>query len=300
MEILMLMIALSSLALAQEPPPPPIVGGDTTTDFSPVGALLAVYGNNGFDFCSGTLAAKDWAVTAAHCIEAAVDYDRKGYDIYFCTGSNLYSNSGIDECDVAVDMISHPNYNSSSLSHDIGVVELSAGLRASGTYALNTSRPSTFSTSDIVTYVGWGITGDNRQDSGRKRTVEVPFLSHGGSIYYDGSFLYTWDPSGRKNICSGDSGGAGLMWDSGDWELIGVNSFGFDLNGGNPNCEGDYAAAGITRIDAHYDFLTTYIDVDDVDDDDDDNNNNKVNNNQTSRSLRGRVESRGQGESARR
>jgi secreted trypsin-like serine protease len=238
---------MTSLGLAQEPPPPPIVGGETTTDFAPVGALLAVSGNQGSDFCSGTLVADDWLITAAHCIEAAEEYDRYGYDIYFCTGNNLYSNNGIDECDVAVDMIPHPDYNSNTLNADIGVIELSTGLRASGHYAMNSTRPGNFS-EDTVTYVGWGITDDNANDSGRKRTADIPYAG------FDSVFIFTYDPNEELNLCSGDSGGAALMWDDGEWELVGANSFVASSGGGT--CSGRDAYAGATRVDAYYYGLT--------------------------------------------
>ncbi|MFT4978945.1 MAG: trypsin, partial [Myxococcota bacterium] len=159
-------ILMTSLALAQDVPPPPVVGGSTTSDFTPVGSLLA-YADGYYpaDFCSGTLVAADWVITAAHCIEAAEEYDRYGWDIYFCTGTSLDSDSTIDECDIAVDLVGHPSYNPNSLNADIGVVELSTGLRASGTYPMNTNSPNSF-TEDTVTYVGWGITRDGGSDSG--------------------------------------------------------------------------------------------------------------------------------------
>jgi len=245
-----------NLALAQDAPPPPIVGGEETTDYSPVGTLLAYAdGYGGSSFCSGTLIAQDWVLTAAHCVEAAIGFDRKGWDILFCTGSSLYSQSGIDECEIAVDLIEHPSYNGQSLNADIGLVELSAGLRASGTYALNTDNPRTFQQWDPVTYVGWGITGDNRQDSGRKRTADIPYYD------YDSQFVYTYDPENELNLCSGDSGGAGLMWDNGGWELVGVNSF-VGSSQQNAPCSGTDAYAGATRVDAFYDWITSYVDVD--------------------------------------
>ena len=72
-------------------------------------------------------------------------------------------------------------------------------------------------------------------------------------------FLYTNDPTGQSNICSGDSGGAALIEKSSGYVLVGVNSFGFDINGGQPTCEGPDAAAGATRVDQYLDFIESNI-----------------------------------------
>jgi uncharacterized protein (TIGR03382 family) len=134
---------------------------------------------------------------------------------------------------------------------------------------------------DEITYVGYGVTGDgssHEDSSGIRRTVNVPYLS------YDANFVYTYDGVGDKNICSGDSGGGALHKNSdGDWTIVGVNSFGFDRNGGQPHCSGAGAAAGATRVDRNLGWISNYIDLDDVgideDDIDDDGNNGNGNGN---------------------
>ena len=239
-----LALALSTSALAQEEAPP-IVGGSTTSDFPAVGAMVAAYGSSGADFCSGTLVDSNWVVTAAHCVEAAIDYERYGYDIYFVLGSSV---GDIDDYAVAVELYMHPSYGGSSVANDIGLLELSgSGITSVTPVVMNTTAP-TDSWSEI-TYVGFGITGDGRSDSGTKRTVSVDYYGR------DSQFVYTYDPDGETNICSGDSGGAALWWDGGQYVLAGANSFGFDIYGGRPNCEGAGAAAGATRVDAYRSWI---------------------------------------------
>jgi hypothetical protein len=244
--LIALALALSTSALAQEEAPP-IVGGSTTSDFAAVGAIVASYGSSGADFCSGTLVDSNWVVTAAHCVDAAIDYERYGYDIYFVLGSSV---SSIDDYAQAVELYMHPSYGGSSVANDIGLLELGGGGITSVTpVVMNTTAPSD-SWSEI-TYVGFGITGDGRSDSGTKRTVSVDYYGR------DSQFVYTLDPDGRTNICSGDSGGAALWWDGSQYVLAGANSFGFDIYGGRPTCEGDGAAAGATRVDAYRSWIDT-------------------------------------------
>ncbi len=248
----MIPVLLSSMTLAQEAPP--IVGGSTTSDHTQVGVIIAVYGQQGFDFCSGTLIQSKWATTAAHCIEAMDKYDSYGYDFYFVTGTDVYDDNGWFDYAKVSQFIAHPQYNSNTLSHDIGLIELQTSMSSSGTYPVNTDSPGTFSASAKITFVGWGITGDNRNDSGVKRTVDIDIYG------YDSQFVYTYDAAGQTNICSGDSGGAALLKDGSSYKLVGVNSFTTNLNGGQALCEGSGAAAGATRVDANYDWIASYVD----------------------------------------
>ena len=264
----MLMMALMPM-LAQAQEAPPIVGGSATDDHLQVGMLALVYGQYWYgDFCSGTLIKAKWVATAAHCIEAADEYERKGYDIYFVTGEdwdNIYDYAKVS------DIIAHPQYNPNTLEHDIGLLELQSGMATSGTYPINRDSPGSFSNNAEVVYVGWGITGDNRNDSGTKRTVTIDVYG------YDDQVIYTYDPTGETNICSGDSGGAALMRDGNSYELVGVNSFTFNLNGGQPYCEASGAAAGSIRLDAHTSWVEGYTGA--LSDDTDDGGDNGGGNN---------------------
>ena len=64
----------------------------------------------------------------------------------------------------------------------------------------------------VLDYVGFRITDDNRQDSGRKRTAQI-------AIYdWDDQYIYGYDSV--SNLCSGDSGGAAIRVFGGTMVLL--------------------------------------------------------------------------------
>lgn len=229
----------------------PIVNGSTSYDHDAVVALVgSIPGYGDAIFCSGTLVAPTWVVTAAHCIDGSSDYVAWGGTLYVAFGGgNLYT-SGVTEFHEWERGIEHPSYNPSTLTADIGLIELKT---ASSTepVIVNDESPSFAWENEELTYVGFGVTGDNAWDSGTKRSADIDFYG------YDSQFIYGLEP--ESNLCSGDSGGAGFEQVGDTLELAGVNSFVFSWYDNSHMCEG--GGSGATRVDEYVDWMEDYTDL---------------------------------------
>ncbi len=248
--MLTLLPLLLPLAATADQRYPAIVNGTPTAEPEAVVALTVAYDGQLYGpFCSATLIADTWALTAAHCIQAMQE-DYAGQDIYLVTGADLY-NDGIDKQIKVARGIGHPDYDDRTYTDDIGLLELEGvGLLSVAPISLNRQAVTAAWIDEELRFVGYGITRDSAQDMGVKRYADIPIVN------LDMDIIYAWDPDDGQNVCQGDSGGAALeQLGSGRYELAGVNAFVGLWKGqeGELPCQDGFV--GATRVDVHLDWI---------------------------------------------
>lgn len=194
-----------------------IVGGEEATrgEFPFIVSLQGYSGH----FCGGSLIAKDWVLTAAHCVGSTPRSIVIGlHDRTDSTNAEVMNASAV---------MKHPKNNSSKLDYDFALIRLD---RESKYAPVKLQREEMAGPVNLVT-AGWGTTGTGYGLPKLLQKVTVPYVdsavcnaSYPGEITE--SMICAGFKEGGKDSCQGDSGGPLLMGSGADRKLVGVVSWG--------------------------------------------------------------------------
>ncbi|SMF57792.1 S1 family peptidase [Pseudobacteriovorax antillogorgiicola] len=223
---------------------PNVINGVKESGFPAVGSLLTQSWFSRQHQCTATLIKPQWLLTAAHCVKNGVD------KLVFAIGpeakrGNTYS---IERA------IQHPRYypNPVGSLYDIALVKLAQGVPSSVAEPILYSREAIEPLlGDDVLYLGYGSTSGESAilGLGIKRKVTLP-ISRIDDVTYSTSFE-------DKGLCTGDSGGPGLVQVAGELNIVGVTSASLGCQGGTCNICSN--GTKHTRVDRFYDWIAAEV-----------------------------------------
>ncbi len=202
-----------------------IIGGVDSSEAYPW--MVSI--QRGSHFCGGVLIAKDWVLTAAHCLD-----DKMAEELTLYIGLESLSFAAGGDIRKADWILLHPDYNDSLYYSDLALIKLNQSATKTPIDILSRADTLALQQNEQLRILGWGVT-DSGSTSRVLQEVDVSYQRDAicnstypiNSIgdYWDRSFC-AGEVSGGKDSCQGDSGGPILVKANNEWALSGLVSWG--------------------------------------------------------------------------
>jgi len=229
-------VALFTLALScvltNTSPIKAIIGG--TPDSNSTNFVVALHRPGSMPFCSGTLVAPTWVVTAAHCIWD----DTIGSISPYLNSLKVSTTSGFSGASSASSLIRsavvHPSYINWRSGFDIALIKVDDVFGgAFATFASSDEIKSYSDTFSLVIASGFGNTSDSGSPSPVALQTSLTLLPsnicgtwHSSELLSMSSTILCASGNSNSATCSGDSGGPLFLTTPNGRRLIGAVSFG--------------------------------------------------------------------------
>ncbi len=223
---------------------PSVVGG-TEADFQSFPWVVSVNSSQAPDAysghkCGGTLIAKEWVLTSAHCVFDGANLISLGFLRVLAGQGDLSGNSG-QFVEIA-EVLPHPEFDVETGDFDIALIRLTSELEYERAVIPFLDPRRLVEVNTPVTVIGWGSTASTTEQANYPFTLrkadlqltngdlcqEALRLRTGKDFAITERMLCASSPTFTEDACIGDSGGPLLYWESSlaKWVQIGIVSWG--------------------------------------------------------------------------